>query len=118
MGTKPSLEELQALGLKGTTAFKTSPPRPRRGVQEQLQHRQKGLEDGSWNYGPDDNWTKIVKVHRRRGLCPCPPGTHDPGRAGRVEDNLPQRQVPDKFNNPQDAKAWVYKNLNNPNAST
>jgi flagellar hook-basal body complex protein FliE len=51
--------------------------------------------------------------------APAPAGsTYDPVAAlAEWKTIFPNAKFPDKFNNPEDAKAWVYKNLNNPNAS-
>lgn len=117
---KPSLEELQALGLKGHNSLQDISSQTEEEFKNNYNIVKKGLEDGSWNYGPDDNWTKIVKYIDGAASTPAPAGgTYDPVAAlAEWKTIFPNAKFPDKFNNPQDAKAWVYKNLNNPNAST
>ena len=64
---KPSLEELQALGLKGHNSLQDISSQTEEEFKNNYNIVKKGLEDGSWNYGPDDNWTKIVKYIDSKG---------------------------------------------------
>ena len=64
---KPSLEELQALNLKGPNSLQDISSQTEEEFKNNYNIVKKGLEDGSWNYGPDDNWTKIVKYIDSKG---------------------------------------------------
>ena len=67
----------------------------------------------------EENIYKQLLQQLEGGMAaPAPTGGYDPVAAlAEWKTIFPNAKFPDKFNNPEDAKAWVYKNLNNPNAN-